>query len=214
MNEADYDGFLECSAEAEMFGEQIPTDWYPDEYYGRTIEFKFTVQIDCFENCDRCSSKGLSIDDQKCDTCKNGYYFVENTQNCFGEPPEGYYFNRDKKVYSKCYDSCKACSTINNGIYHNCLSCKNNFLLYRHSSNCLDCKYRNKYVNYEQTDCIDSVPDGYYVNDTEYNTIDKCHPFCLTCSRGSNDNNNMYCLTCDNTLGFYLVEIQIIAKKI
>ena len=205
LNEADYDGFIECSSESEMFGKQVPTDWYPDEYYGRTIEFKFTVDIDCYENCETCTNKGLSIDDQQCDTCKNGYYFVENTNNCFGEPPEGYYFNRNKKVYSKCYDSCKICSTINDGVFHNCLSCKENYLFYRHT-NCLDCKHRNKYVNYEQTECIDSVPDGFYVNNTEYNTIDKCYNNCLTCSKGLSNDGNMNCLTCDNVNGYYLVE--------
>ena len=180
LNEADYDGFVECSLESEMFGEQVPTDWYPDEYYGRTIEFKFTVGIDCFENCESCDIKGLSIDDQQCKTCKNGYYFVENTKNCFAQAPDGYYFNRDKTVYSKCYDNCKTCSTINTGKIQNCLSCKENYILYRHT-NCLNCKYLNKYVNYEQTECIDSVPDGFYVNDTQINTIDKCHQNCLTC---------------------------------
>ena len=107
LNEADYNGFVECSFEVEMFGEEIPTEWYSDEYYGRTIEFKFTSGIDCFENCETCTNKGLSLDDQKCDTCKNGFYFAENTKNCFGQPPDGYYFNRDKKIYSKCYENCK-----------------------------------------------------------------------------------------------------------
>ena len=46
-----------------MFGEIVPTEWLPDEYYGRTIEFKFTAGIDCFENCETCSEKGLSLDD-------------------------------------------------------------------------------------------------------------------------------------------------------
>ena len=148
LNENDYPGFVECSLDVEMFGEIIPTDWYPDEYYGRTIEFKFTAGIDCFENCESCNEKGLSLDDQKCNECKNGFYFVENTKNCFGEPPDGYYFNREKYVYSKCYKTCKACSKINEGNIHNCLVCKENYLFYRHT-NCLDCKYNNKYVNYE-----------------------------------------------------------------
>ena len=214
LNEADYDGFVECSIDVDMFGEIIPTDWYPDEYYGRTIEFKFTADIDCYTNCDTCTNKGLSIDDQQCDTCKNGYYFVENTKNCFGEPPEGYYFKSDKKEYSKCYDNCKSCSKINDGSTQNCLSCKDNYLLYKHT-NCLDCKYNNKYVNYDQTECIDSIPNGYKVNDTEFNTIDKleCHKNCLTCNEGSTDDEDMKCLTCDNANEYYLVENTNNCKK-
>ena len=107
LNEADYQGFKSCAIGSNMFGQSVPTDWYPDEYYGRTIEFKFTVGVDCFENCLTCDEKGLSLNDQKCKTCKNGYYFMENTQNCFGEIPEGYYFNETKKVYIECYSSCK-----------------------------------------------------------------------------------------------------------
>ena len=37
---------------------------------------------------------------------------------------------------------------------------------------------------YYLKDLIDEVPKGYYVNDTEINTIDKCYPGCRTCSKG------------------------------
>ena len=217
LNEENYEGFIECSSGSDMFGEQIPTKWVPDEYYGRTVEFKFTSEIDCFENCDTCTTKGLTLDDQKCDTCKSGFYFVENTKNCFGEAPEEYYYDRDKKIYSKCYESCKICLMKNEGNSHNCFKCKDNYLMYNQNI-CLNCKYSGKYVNYQQTDCIDSIPDGYYVNDTEYNTIDKCHKNCLTCSNSSTDDENMNCLTCDNSKGFYMIEnknncVKIIAER-
>ena len=205
LNEANYQDFKSCAIGSNMFGKTVPTDWTPDEYYGRTIEFKFTVGVDCFENCENCIEKGTTLNDQKCTVCKNGYYFVENSQNCFGEIPEGYYFNETKKVYIECYESCKTCSMKKTGNKHNCKLCKNNYLLYP-NSNCLNCKSINKYVNYEQTECIDNMPDGYYVNDTDYNTIDKCNENCLTCSGPSKNENDMKCLTCDNNKGFYLLE--------
>ena len=62
-----------------------------------------------------------------------------------------------------------------------------------------------KYYNYEGTECIDKIPDGYYCNDTLLGTIDKCHENCKTCNIGpTNDNNN--CLTCsdNNTIYFDL----------
>ena len=31
------------------------------------------------------------------------------------------------------------------------------------------------YFNYEQDGCLDEIPDGYYENDTEYKTIDRCY---------------------------------------
>ena len=110
LNEADYEGFTACSVDRDMFGAQVPTNWYPDEFWGRTIEFKFTVGIDCHENCLTCNEKGNDLNDQKCTSCKNGYFFMDNTNNCFGEIPEGYYLNETTKTYKECFESCKACN--------------------------------------------------------------------------------------------------------
>lgn len=58
---------------------------------------------------------------------------------------------------------------------------------------CLNCKEDNKYFNYNKTDFIDDIPDGYFLNDSNLNTIDKCHPNCKTCVKkeeGSNNNCN------------------------
>jgi hypothetical protein len=120
---------------------------------------------------------------------------MEKTSNCFGEIPEGYYFNETTKTYMECYETCKTCSTKKQGNKDNCKLCKDNYLLYP-NTNCLNCKYLNKYVNYEQTGCIDTIPDGYYVNDTNLNTIDKCYEKCKTCSEKSANENDMKCLTC------------------
>ena len=204
-NEANYEGFTSCSIGKDMFGQQIPTNWYEDEFYGRTIEFKFTVGIDCFDNCETCEEKGIDINDQKCTQCKYGYYFLENSNNCFGEIPEGYYFNEIKKVYMPCYDSCKICNKYKEGNNHNCLLCKNNYIFYP-NSNCYNCKTENKYLNYNQTKCIDIIPEGYYINDTIYNTIDKCYTKCKTCNQSALNENNMNCLSCDNNKGYYLIQ--------
>ena len=50
------------------------------------------------------------------------------------------------------------------------------------------------YFNFQQNDCIDSVPEGYYINSTQSKTIDKCHSNCKTCDKGltsSNSNCNL-----------------------
>ena len=85
----------------------------------------------------------------------------------------------------------------------NCLTCdtKKGFEYFQSTTNCLNCKSDNKKVNYDQTECIDDVPDGSYVNDTDTNTIDYCHENCLLCLKApTNDNNN--CLLCKR--GLYL----------
>ena len=204
LNEADEDDYYECMTDLEMIGEIVPTYWRPDEYYGRTSRFVFTAG-DCFTNCKTCITKGSDINNQKCETCLENYYFVEGTKNCFENPPDGYYLDEEKGVFVKCHEKCKKCSKAKSGKYHNCLSCYEKYILYN-NTNCLDCAYNNKYVNYEQTECIDKVPDGFFVNDTDNKTIDKCHPNCKKCIKASSDDNNMNCLTCDNDKGYYLVE--------
>ena len=204
LKQPDEDKFEECSTDSEEFGEIGPKNTNQDEYYGRTTHFEFNLG-ECFENCQTCITKGNNLENQKCEACLSNYYFVENTKNCYEKPPEGYFFNEEKGKYSKCYSNCRTCSQNPNGNIQNCLTCKENYILYN-STNCLDCKYKNRYANYEQTECIDSIPDGYFVNDTKYNTIDKCYHNCLSCNKAFLSDENMNCLTCDNANGFYKVE--------
>ena len=63
------------------------------------------------------------------------------------------------------------------------------------------CKYFKcspNYFNYDQDDCIYSIPDGYYENDTELKTIDKCYKTCKTCSGGLTGAKHN-CITCNES---------------
>ena len=55
----------------------------------------------------------------------------------------------------------------------------------------------SKYYNYEQNECIDEIEDGYYLNDTNIKTIDKCHSDCKTC-KIKESSNNSNCISCPN----------------
>ena len=59
--------------------------------------------------------------------------------------------------------------------------------------------------NYEYTECLQSLPGGYYINSSYDKTIDKCHVNCKTCSEGPTENNNKY-LSCPDSgkIYFYL----------
>ena len=59
----------------------------------------------------------------------------------------------------------------------------------------------DNYYNYEQNDCLDEIPLGYYLNDTSKKTIDKCYIRCNNCSSDSMLNN--LCITCKNSAGYY-----------
>ena len=58
-----------------------------------------------------------------------------------------------------------------------------------------------KYYSYNHTECLTSIPKGYYCNSTILKTIDKCHINCETCKEGPTEENNK-CLTCQSSLFF------------
>ena len=61
----------------------------------------------------------------------------------------------------------------------------------------------DNYYNYLKTSCLNEIPEGYYCNNTEDKTIDKCHDNCKTCNKSPTEDNNN-CLTCkDNDTIFY-----------
>ena len=77
------------------------------------------------------------------------------------------------------------------------------FHYYPKEENCLiELNCSNKFYNYNRTECIDEIPEGYYCNDSDHKTIDKCHENCKNCSEGPTDNNNN-CLTCPETDTIY-----------
>ena len=59
------------------------------------------------------------------------------------------------------------------------------------------------YYNYNQSECIDIIPEGYYCNDTFLKTIDECHPECREC-KSKDTENNMNCISCPNETFLFL----------
>ena len=120
-------------------------------------------------------------------------------------------FNEIKNMEKTTRDCSKDCYEDSNGrssIPGSKLCCPN----YEYNGACYDkCPSKTKvendarictffkcpnYYNYEQNNCSDFIPDGYYLNDTVWHTIDKCDKTCKTC-----DQEN-HCLTCDNNYPF------------
>ena len=60
----------------------------------------------------------------------------------------------------------------------------------------------DKYYDYKQKNCLDNIPEGYYLNDTELKTIDKCHETCQTCNEPPTLNNSN-CLTCKESNKYF-----------
>ena len=61
----------------------------------------------------------------------------------------------------------------------------------------LYCEKLNKFYNYEQTLCIDKIPEGFFISNTIMKTIDKCHLDCKECLK-KEDENSSNCISCLN----------------
>ena len=201
-----YDKYIGMFDKWDYYGVELLkslVNWVPDTFPGRESKLIFSV-LECYKSCLFCNE--LSTDDynHKCKKCRPGYYFEENTLNCYDKPRKGYYFNKNRTVFSKCYEICETCDEWREINKHHCTSCKSDYLLYN-STNCLRCKQNNLFVDYNQEICLDRIPVGYYLNNTEYNTLDKCHPNCMHCLTGP-EGDNMKCEYCDNLEKYYHVE--------
>lgn len=71
-------------------------------------------------------------------------------------------------------------------------------------------EYKNKcyqfcpdetYYNYNLTECIDNIPEGFYCNNTSLKTIDKCDIKCNNCSYESI--NYGLCISCNINDKYY-----------
>ena len=124
--------------------------------------------------------KLLSLYDTKRDCTSHCYnydmiFLPEETKcviNCSIYEDRKYSFNYE------CYESCP----------------KRSYLLENERFKCeeLICEH---YYDYEQKNCIDEIPEGYFLNDTELQTIDMCHPDCKTCDEKESENSTN-CRSC------------------
>ena len=190
--------------------ENYPSSSTPERYlngqktlYGKEFKYKFALnkndkQNSCFKNCETCIRPSNNINEQDCIKCKEGFYFKEGTNNCYDKIEYEYYFNKEKKVFSSCYRDCHTCDGKEISFEHmNCKSCHNLYKFYEKSTNCLKC---SKYVNYLQTECIDTIPEGYYLENENMGTIQKCHSLCKTCLRKPEQINNQIYMNCETCL--------------
>ena len=112
-------------------------------------------------------------DNNKCP--ENYEYLINEKKLCIKkcEYDDLYKYGYNQKCYKKCPPKTRA-------VNYECIS--------------FPCDI---FYNFEQNDCLLEIPEGYYLNDTNSKTIDKCSSACKTCSSKSNN-----CLSCYN--GYYL----------
>ena len=172
----------------------------------------------CYESCEECVVIGTE-NDHKCKVCKYGYTKLNNDDNCYQICTHYYYFDEHGKYHCLNENKCptdyklifstnkciKNCADIGKYEYNNICqeACPNYWSDTEYDHICkLDCAQFHLYFNYEKTDCIETIPKGYYLKDRENKIIDKCHDNCEECEIGPTENNNN-CLKCKTTGTIY-----------
>ena len=173
------------------------------EQEGYFFEETNKIYKKCYKTCKFCEGPG-DDSDNKCKECLSNYL----------------------KLNNNCYENCNDYNYIDSNGYHCVKTCPDNYkYIIEEEKKCIDncnndndykLEYNNKcyktcpintYYNYEKTECIDNIPEGYYINDTEHNTINKCDIKCKTCTLESVNNN--LCTSCNNENNYYQKEDDI-----
>jgi len=117
---------------------------------------------------------------------------------CFTNQKSKAIFNK-KKCIDNCYNDNDYKFEYNNECYESCpkgthISNLNNKLC-EDDLNCFN------YYNYNNTDCLETIPEGYYLIDSLLGTIGKCDDKCQSCNLESVQND--LCLSCNINNSYY-----------
>ena len=155
----------------------------------------------CYKTCKHCEGPG-DDDNNECTECIDNYTLIDN--NCYAKCENYFYVDSSGKQH--CVDECPDEYKLIIKEEMKCIDSCNNDNNYKleYNNKCYKTCPINTYYNYEQTGCIDIIPEGYYINDTEHNTINKCDIKCKTCTLESVNNN--LCTSCNNDKGYFQKE--------
>ena len=184
-------------------------DTFVDCYNNETIPEGYTLNLEskyyekCYSTCEKCFGFG-DANNNKCSECKSTHEFktdFDNDHNCYEKCNNYYYFDSSRHYY--CTDSCTGEFSKLIESIHKCVDDCSKYADYKYEYNNTCVSTCPNYYDYNQLTCIDTIPSGYYCNNTSAKTIDKCHDNCETCEIGpTTDNNN--CLTCKGSKFFDL----------
>ena len=173
----------------QFFSENNKTTSKVDIIYSISIEATYSVLckisleiVPCHRTCKYCSGIIHSEEHHNCVECKNeqGFYHFpsETDYNCYtkeevDEKYPNWYLNESKKEFEQCHYTCQKC---NGAIDENCLSCKDNKLLYNGK-------------------CLDNCPLGTFKINSENNKCMDCYKNCESCKELGNS-STMMCNSC------------------
>ena len=164
----------------------------PDGFY-----LDINIYKECFESCKKCNGHGDSSN-HNCIQCYDNHLYLTDfdKKNCYENCTYNYYYDVNN-IYKcsesqNCPDNYKLIPSKKNCIK----DCKTDELYrYEYNNICYESCPSGTYYNYNHTFCLGEVPEGFYCNSVEDQTIEKCHDNCKTCKEGGTSENNK-CLTC------------------
>ena len=174
-------------------------DCYNNSFEGYFLDINDRNYKPCFLTCKTCNESG-DIYNNKCTECYNNYTL--NNSNCY-EICKYYHYFDFSNIYqctkeNKCPDTYKLIKQKNMCI-DECN--KDDFYIFEYNKTCFSYLICEKYYNYEHTECLNEIPEGFYLNDTILKTIDKCDNKCSNCSYESKQKD--LCISCNNNDGYY-----------
>ena len=148
----------------------------------------------CHSNCLRCYSTSKNEQNEiydsikinmNCISCKNNYYQLYGTYNCYDSSfeNEGYYLKEN--IYYPCEDNCLTCSDKKIGESNNCITCDNS---------------KNLFLVKDLNNCENDNYSGYYLDNKE-NILKKCYFSCKECAdylKYINNKENHNCIKCND----------------
>ena len=117
------------------------------------ISKKLNLCIKCNENFGYYPVCFYPNDDKSC---------LTKYKECFNEDTKliNYYFNKEKRQYEPCYETCNTCNYGGNEEINNCTSCDNNGIFRPETNgttNCVKkCRYKYYFTSYGQYKCTEN----------------------------------------------------------
>ena len=187
-------------------GDIINSQYY--ECYSGEIE-RYYLDLDdkeykkCYKTCKNCNGFG-DAKNNNCTECFSDSTL--NKTNCY-EICQYYHYFDDVGEYHCTQD--KECPNIRSKLIINrneCVEkCKDEYKL-EIDNNCYEKCPNELYFNYEQDGCIDSIPVGYYLNDSIKRTIDICDQKCENECLLDESINKVLCKSCNSKNKYYRTE--------
>ena len=153
----------------------------------------------CYETCKKCTELG-DVNDHKCTECYQNYTL--NETNCYEICQYYYYFDSSNQYHCTKKEECPENYKLiidKRKCINKCS--KDEIYKIEYKDQCYQFCPNGTYYNYNLTECIDNIPEGYYCNDTSLKTIDKCDNKCNNCSYQSM--KDRLCISCNINDNYY-----------